>query len=98
LGVEERNNNSVIKPVNIKAYPNPTNNLIRFEFSLPAGIEYKIDIYDISGRNVQTIKGLGQNNNQPVQWDIRNDHIKSGVYFYKFASSVFSTSGKIIVQ
>lgn len=96
LGIEEENKiTSATYKVNVT--PNPCLNETWFTFSLPNGEAYKINIFDITGRTVETIKGIASGAKEIVGCDLR-DAVNSGIYFYRFESNVASTSGKIIVK
>ncbi|UCC11181.1 MAG: Omp28-related outer membrane protein [candidate division WOR-3 bacterium] len=100
VGIEEYGNEetsiSRIAPV-----PNPCVNGTRFAFTLSAGESYRILFYDVSGRQVRTIHGVGSGSEQTATWDLKNDmgtKVSAGVYLYRFESAETSTSGKVIVQ
>ncbi|WP_372652842.1 Ig-like domain-containing protein, partial [Draconibacterium sp.] len=48
-------NIETVDPVAIKIYPNPFSNRLRFEFVSPESVDARIDIYDMTGRKVNTI-------------------------------------------
>jgi hypothetical protein len=101
LGIEEGHNNLPITSVVIKPYPNPGIDGTNFAFSLPIGTAYKIDFFDVSGRNVKTLKGIALGTTEQVQWnfrDERNTRVNSGVYLYRFESSVINAFGKLIIK
>jgi hypothetical protein len=81
----------------ITVYPNPCINQARFSFSMPAGSEYKIGFFDVSGRTVKTLNGVASGNNDLVNCDLRSS-VTPGIYFYQFESSNGTAHGKIIVQ
>jgi outer membrane protein assembly factor BamB len=68
-------------------YPNPFNSSTIIKFNLSGEEEYKLSIYDITGRLVDRFNGIGQAGNNNVIWDLseKND-IVSGVYLYKLVA------------
>jgi hypothetical protein len=74
---------------------------IRFTVELPQGTEYRIDIFDILGRNVHTCTGISESDRDIVQFDLNqndNRRVAAGVYLYRFTSQSVNTTGKIIVK
>lgn len=100
VGVEE--DKSEVVPVSmVSAAPNPCIKNTTFSFELPISTNYRIDIYDVSGRRVKTLQGIAHTTQESVVWDITNEQgsrISAGVYMYRFESDVLSTSGKIVVR
>jgi hypothetical protein len=96
-GVEESRNDIPITPSNLTVLPNPCVNEARFNFTLPSGTQYRIGVFDISGREVKSLNGVATGRNELVNCDLRGA-VNSGVYFYKFESNIANTSGKIIVK
>jgi len=81
--------------------PNPCRNSTRFQFQVPTGSEYRIRIYDVTGRQVCLLSGTSRSDIETVAWNCRDDHgktVDSGVYLYQFESSILNTSGKIVVK
>ena len=96
LGVEDGNNNTnnVIKEAfrtNLKAFPNPTNASTTLSFQLENQSDVYVNVYNLSGRLVQTIKksNLGSGT-QLIQLD--GNKLSTGTYIVKFqAGSVKET-------
>ena len=85
----------------IKLVPNPCVDGTQFTFSLPVGSIYKIDLYDISGRHVRSLRGAASQNTEAVKWNLKDDNgveVSTGVYFYRFMSSEIQTAGKLVVR
>lgn len=93
----EENNNSDIFSSSVKVAPNPCPKQTQFILSLPNGTDYKISIFDISGREVKTLSGKTNSIRQIINCELTNT-VKTGVYFYRFQSNTVNTNGKIIVQ
>jgi hypothetical protein len=81
--------------------PNPCRDKARFRFQIPLGSEYRIRIFDISGRQVRLLKGASRSEIETVTWNVRDDHgqkVGPGVYFYRFEGPDLTTAGKIITK
>ncbi len=99
LGVEEVNTD--VKRNQVLVMPNPCVGETGFVFELPAGLEYTIAIYDVSGRRIKKFKGVSLGKHSAVQWNVRDSKgqtMSSGIYFYEFTSLLANTSGKIVVR
>ncbi len=98
-GIEESKNERVGSEIN--PLPNPCVNGTKFYFSINQGVEWKILIFNILGREIKRIEGLGNGINQTVEWNLldnNNNRVKSGVYFYRFISPELNANGKIVVR
>lgn len=85
----------------VTAAPNPCVSGTNFSFSLPAGVEYGINIFDVTGRHVKTLCGISSGSQEVVAWNLEDDTgmlVGSGVYLYQFESSTVNTTGKIVVR
>ena len=100
VGVEE--NKTELEPVyTVTSAPNPCVNHTSFQFKLPASTSYRIDIYDVTGRQVKTLSGIATGNTESITWNLIDNsgsHINAGVYCYRFISERINTTGKIIVR
>jgi len=100
IGVKEHEDD-VIATQKIYPAPNPCTNGTEFSFQLPTGVEYHIDIFDITGRLIRTVTGTASGATESVRWNCDNrigDKVSSGVYLYRFVSEATNTTGKIIVE
>lgn len=96
---EDGSKNELTEP--IKPVPNPCVSRTRFTFRLNSGALYQINIFDVTGRKIRTIKGLATGNEQIVEWDLKDGGgrtMGSGVYLYRFESKETSSSGKIVIR
>ena len=98
-------------PVNLpKAYklsqnfPNPFNPSTTIQYALPDGhgsMKVKLDIYNLRGQLVKTLVDEAQEaGNYRVQWngvDSRNNHVSSGVYFYRLVTPEYSATRKMVI-
>ncbi len=70
-------------------YPNPFNASTTIEFNLPEAGDVTIQIYDILGRNIETlISGSQSAGAHSIVWHADNQ--PSGVYFYRINAGNFS--------
>jgi flagellar hook assembly protein FlgD len=68
---------------------------------LPIRTAYRINVFDISGSKVKTLKGIASGTSEQVQWNFRdeqNNKLNSGIYLYRFESSITNTFGKLIIK
>ena len=79
-----------------EAYPNPFNPSTTIDFSVPSESVVNIGIYDVSGRNIQT---LVNDNYQPGYYSIVWDGAghSSGVYFVKMTSGSYTQTQKLML-
>lgn len=90
-----------LKSIQLVLAPNPCVDQTKFFFSLPAGLEYTLNIYDVSGRRIREFKGVSLGEHSVVEWDVRDSNAEtlgSGVYFYEFTSLLANACGKIVVR
>lgn len=100
LGIEEEGRHEITQKI-VNAIPNPCFNGTDIVFSLPRGTEYRIDILDVTGRRVKTLKGIAKKCKESVRWNRRDEfgsQVGSGVYLYRFESKITNTIGKIVVR
>jgi hypothetical protein len=99
VGIEEGTKTEQIPGILLA--PNPCVNNTRISFQVPVGSEYRIRIFDITGRQVRLLSGASRSDIETVNWNCRDDQDKavvSGVYLYRFENSVLNTTGKIVVR
>lgn len=77
-------------------YPNPFNPSTMISFSLPEADKVSLKVYDILGREVSTLinKELSAGN---YKFDWNASVLASGIYFYRFQTSKFSSIKKMIL-
>ncbi len=77
-------------------YPNPFNPVTGIEFSIPKSSFIKLVVYDIQGREVETLANQKLNAGTfKVTWNASN--YPSGVYFYKLHAEGFNETKKMIL-
>jgi hypothetical protein len=77
-------------------YPNPFNPMTNVNFSIINSGNVKLVVYDIQGREVQT---LVNERLQPGKYEVTFDGsaLSSGVYFYKLISGSFSETKRMLL-
>jgi PKD repeat protein len=80
------------KEVRLKVYPNPANDLLNVEISLPNEKEATISIENMLGQVVYTMQ-----TNKPIN-SINTSNLISGVYFVKVKADNTINSFKLIIQ
>ncbi len=78
-------------------YPNPFNPVTMLEFQLPVETHVTLVIYDVLGREVETlINRKIETVRQRISWNASNN--PSGVYFYKLTTEKFSAVRKMVLM
>jgi len=83
----------------IMVEPNPCKDIVNFSFDIPTGSDYRINIFDVTGRCVQTLDGKAGQISERILWNCRDKRgipVNSGVYFYKLQSGYLNATGKIV--
>lgn len=77
-------------------YPNPFNPTTTITYQLPQASQIKLTIYDIRGREIQTLINQKMNAGiHTIQWDA--SHVSSGVYFYHLETESFTKVKKCLL-
>ena len=88
-------------------YPNPFNPETWIPYQLAEAADVTLTIFDIQGRLVRTLDlghqraGVYQSRSRAAYWDSRNaqgEPVASGVYFYTFTASGFTTIRKMLIR
>jgi len=88
-------NNNSIKRSLLKVFPNPTPNIVNFEWDLNTNHPVSLVITDLNGKTIAEYKNLEGKAKQLV--DFTNQ--TSGIYIYKvFTAQSFIKTGKIVVS
>jgi hypothetical protein len=78
-------------------YPNPFNPTTKISYSIPTNAKVVIKVYDIAGREVETIENSERTaGTYAVTFDARQ--LASGVYFYKLTTNNYSATKKFILM
>jgi len=83
-------------------YPNPFNPITNFKFSMLYSGDVKIVVYDIQGREVQTLVNERLNSGTyEVKFDAHHGgssrELTSGVYFYRMVTKGFTETKRMII-
>jgi len=77
-------------------YPNPFNSMVRFSYGLEENGLVKLNIYDLTGRNVATlVENVRPAGNHNIIWNA--DQFASGLYFARLEQVGRMTSGKLML-
>ncbi len=89
----QQNKNSL----NLKIIPNPANSSTTITYNLSQPSDVKIQVFDVSGRLVQTLLEEQQNaGQQEVYWSVED--LFSGVYFYTIKTNEGSVTRRCVVE
>lgn len=91
-----------IKPevelIDLKVYPNPFSEKLRFEFVSPESVDARIDLYDMTGRLVKNIFEQPIEGGTRYEAEFRPDAIISAIYFYRVILGDAIYNGKVIFK
>ena len=77
-------------------YPNPFNPSTSINISLPKSVKVKLDIYDLSGKHVQSLlDGELEGGYHQIKWNA--DSYSSGVYFVKMIIGEYAGTQKLVL-
>ncbi len=92
---------SEVASVELSNYPNPFNPTTTIAFTLPAAVRAKVEVYDLLGRNVNTLfDQVGVAGENLVIWDGTDRYgspVASGIYFYRLTTESQSISKKMLL-
>ncbi|MBN8583824.1 MAG: T9SS type A sorting domain-containing protein [Ignavibacteria bacterium] len=80
----------------LQNYPNPFNPVTNIQFQIKQSSEVKIVIYDVNGKELQTLVNQKLNaGTYSADWNAANS--SSGVYFYKLTADDFTQTRKMVL-
>ena len=80
----------------MSAYPNPFNPVTKITYGLPEHVNVQIIVYDLSGKQVETLINEFQTPGyHSVNWDANN--LPSGVYLIRMDSGEFTQTQKVVL-
>ena len=82
----------------LKVYPNPFNERVRFEFVSPETAQAQIDVFDITGRKVKTIFEQQVEGGITYYTEFEPTTVVSGLYYYRMQLGKAVFNGKLIYQ
>ena len=89
----------ILRPVDFKLsqnYPNPFNPSTNIEFTIPADGSVRLDLYDITGREVKNIIS-GNYSAGYYNVKINAEDLSGGIYFYRLTAGSFSLAKRMIL-
>jgi hypothetical protein len=82
-------------------YPNPFNASTSISFTLPEPAAVKLEIFNISGQVIMTLKdGIFEAGNYSVIWDGKDkdgNDVAGGIYFYRLKTDTFTETKKMLL-
>ncbi len=95
-GVLDRNKTESIER-SVVCYPNPARNIVHFDFSIPEYEEVIIELFNIHGTKISTLlKQKMRKGAYSKEFDL--NHLKKGIYFYRFKAGGFIQNKKLIIE
>jgi hypothetical protein len=86
------------KSADLKVYPNPFSDKLRFEFVSPEPVNARIDLYDMTGRLVKNIFEQPIEDGVNYEAEFKADSEISGIYFYRVIMGNNITNGKVVYK
>jgi|GEM_PF-1081387 len=87
-----------INSLTINCYPNPCIDKATFSFTLDEDNTARIDIYDLSGKLIQTIFNSKVKKGEETKAEFNGESLPSSTYIYKLSTSKSSKIGKLILS
>lgn len=75
-------------------FPNPSRGSTTINYKIPYGCKIKLNIYDLSGRLVETIN-KDHNSGGYYSINLRTENFESGIYYYMFQTGGFMSTKKM---
>lgn len=97
VGIQEENGKPKIENRKLlQNVPNPFRASTVISYSLPAATHVTLEVFDISGRLVETLIDERQDPGiHQARWDVKN--APSGVYFYRLKAGEFTDTKKMVI-
>jgi hypothetical protein len=87
-----------IEKADLKVYPNPFSDRLRFEFVSPESVNARIDLYDMTGRLVKNIFEQPVEGGVSYEAEFRPETIISGMYLYRVTLGETVYNGKVVLK
>lgn len=84
-------------PAALMSQPNPTTGLSTVIFTLPESGRATLEVYDMSGRMIQSLFNQDVQPDQEYRMDFQADGLPNGVYIYRLTSAVGVNTEKFIL-
>jgi hypothetical protein len=88
----------VFEKADLKVYPNPFSERLRFEFVSPESVNARIDLFDMTGRLVKTIFEQPIEGGVNYEAEFRPETIISGMYIYRMTMGENVYNGKVVFK
>ncbi len=82
----------------LKVYPNPFDDHLRFEFISPETVQAKIDIYDMTGRHIETVFDNFIEGGTMYNAEFKPMTVISAMYFYRMTMGNAVYNGKVVYK
>jgi hypothetical protein len=98
LNIQEISSNNNIQSYYLhNSYPNPFNPISTIKFDIPIAGLVKVRVYDIVGREVQTlVNSILQRGTYETKWNASNH--SSGIYFVRLEANGLILTGKLVLS
>lgn len=93
VSIEE---NGLVNASTVRAFPNPANDIVNLTYLLNDNADVTINVMDIQGRMVKTMKEAQTAGGQFVELNVSD--LSAGTYFYSVQSGAQTLNGKFIVR
>ena len=98
IGVGVKENHILQNKIQLNQnYPNPFNPITTLSFNLPVAQEVSLKVYDLLGREIQTLQS-GYLNAGTHHFIFNGSKLTSGVYFSKLVSGNYSETKKMVLM
>jgi len=95
-GITENSTNIYRPKLSVTNYPNPTNNTARIEWQIPQQSNIRINLFDVTGREVKTLYDNKAEANGVIY--LRTDELATGAYMVRLQNGKETVTAKLLVQ
>ncbi len=85
-------NDAPYSPLNVTAYPNPTDHLLHFKLPKNQANEVQIDVFDLQGKSVQHFEKTELSNTKELT--VPTETLPAGIYLYRLTTKEGVATGK----
>jgi hypothetical protein len=97
VGIAENQNSSPSRPMlSVSNYPNPANHTARIEWKIPQKSNIRINLFDVTGREVKTLFDNKAEPNGVIY--LRTDELATGAYMIRLQNGNEAVTAKLLVQ
>jgi predicted esterase len=89
---------NVLETSSLHVFPNPASHTVTFQLDYVNAGEAKMEIYNVSGKEVFKNVTVLHSGTNLITWDIQNSHVSKGIYLYKINVAGKVYDGKLIVN